>query len=47
MTRPTWDQHWMNMAIGAAEMGTCPRAQVDAEIIAMLNTEGVTSAWYN
>lgn len=33
MTRPTWDQHWMNMAIGAAEMGTCPRAQVGCVLV--------------
>ena len=33
MTRPTWDQHWMNMAVAAAEMGTCPRAQVGCVLV--------------
>lgn len=31
---------------GKQKSYTCPRAQVDSEIIAMLNTEGVTDAWY-
>jgi len=31
---------------GKQDSYTCPRAQVDAEIIAMLQTPGVTDAWY-
>jgi len=31
---------------GEQKSYTCPRAQVDSEMIAMLNTEGVTDAWY-
>ncbi len=36
MTRPTWDQHWMNMAIGAAEMGTCPRARKIKDVLIIM-----------
>lgn len=32
---------------GEQKSYTCARAQVDAEIIAMLQTPGVTSVWYN
>lgn len=32
---------------GEQKSYTCLRSQVDAEMIAILNTEGVTSAWYN
>lgn len=31
---------------GVTRIYTCPRAQVDSEMIAILNTEGVTSAWF-
>ena len=31
---------------GKQDSYTCQRAQVDSEIVAMLNTEGVTAAWY-
>lgn len=34
MKRPTWDKHFINMALTTAEMSTCPRASVGCVIVA-------------
>ena len=33
MTRPTWDEYFINLAQQAALMGTCDRAQVGAVVV--------------
>lgn len=33
MTRPTWHEYFMNMALTASMRSTCPRASVGAVIV--------------
>lgn len=44
MTRPTWDEYFMNQAFAAAERGTCPRLKVGTVIV---KDKRIISTGYN